>query len=345
MVFGVNHKTAPVEIREKFSIQEDKLIYFLEKIKSEVSLGECVVLSTCNRAEIYCTTLDLNDTIKKTKQFFSEVGKLDIAELEKIFFYHSIPYSVEHLFKVTSGLDSMVIGENEVLGQVKKAYSIAQANKFTSKYLNVLFQNAIGAGKYVRANTGINKGALSLSSVAVDMAERIFGELIGKKVMVIGAGEMSELALKYLQERGVEKVYIANRTISRADELAQKFNGESVGFEDKFVKIREIDIVISSTSAQNYIIHKSDIKTIMPLRKYRPIFFIDLAVPRDIDEEVNKIENVYLYNIDDLQKIVNENIADREQELEKANSIIKERVGKFIQWFNKSPIPPLLKGD
>lgn len=332
VVIGINHKTAPVEIREKFSFSPKQVIEVNRLIKETVSLPENLVLSTCNRVEIYAVASPGGDCVSSLKDFLGRYHRLDLGDFEDRFYIYKDKEAVEHLFAVASGLDSMVIGEMEILGQVKKAYLDARQSSTTGKVLNRLFEKALNTSKKIRTETLIGRGAVSVSSAAVRLAEKILGELKDKAAMVIGTGLVGEQLALYLKKNGVSSILVTNRTLEKARELAGRFAATAVPFEDFKSRLVDVDIVIASTGAPHCIIRKDDILSLMPQRKQRPLFFIDLAVPRDVEEGVNRIDNAYLYNIDDLQKIVDENISLRKGELDNCSRIIHAAADRFMSW-------------
>jgi len=336
IVLGLSHKTAPVELREKLAIPESKLPEALKFLLERTKAEENIIISTCNRTEVYVVPVQENlEVIEQIKDFLAWYRQIEKSEFENSLYFHEDKECIRHLFRVTAGLDSMVVGEDQVLGQVKTAYLIAQENKTTGKIFNILFQKALNLGKHVRSATGINRGSVSVASVAVELAEKIFGNLLTKKAMVIGAGEMSETTVKHLVEHGVKLIFVTNRTFARAQELARKFGSNQVSssavrFDEYPAYLETIDIVISSTAAPYLILKKEDILPIMRHRKHRALFLIDIAVPRDIDPAVNEIDNVYLYNIDDLEEIVKSNLKEREKEIEKCNKIVNEKTAEVV---------------
>lgn len=335
VVIGLNHKTAPVELRERLAFNTRKIGEVFQTLREIEIIKETLVLSTCNRVEIYAVTPQPMEALRGIKEFLSHYHGLEEKDFEgSLYFYHE-PGSVSHLFLVASGLDSMVVGESEVLGQVKDAYILAHQHLATGKILNVLFQRSLNAAKKVRTLTGINKGLISVSSVAVELARHIFGSLAGRQVIIIGAGETAELALKNLVSSGVKSIIVANRTFDKAQELSAQFKAQAIKFDECLKEMVECDIVISSSAAPHYLITKEDIKKLITLRHQRPIFFIDISVPRNLDPQIGKIDNAYLYNIDDLKKIVEENIKMRQKEIYKSEQIIEQEVQRYTQWFNR----------
>ncbi len=331
-VIGINHKTAPVEIREKLSFSSKETVEANRLLKESVSLEENLILSTCNRMEIYAVINGKKDYLSGIKDFLNKYHSLDPSEYEDRIYVRTDKEAVEHLFGVASGLDSMVIGEMEISGQVKKAYQDAREGLATGKVLNRLFEKALNTSKKIRTKTLICQGAVSVSSVAVRLAEKILGELTDKTALIIGAGTIGEQLLIYLKENNVKSILVANRTLDKARELCGKFSATAVSFDEYKERLLDVDIVIASTGAPHKIIHSRDIESIMPGRGQRPLFIIDLAVPRDVDEEAGRIDNVYLYNIDDLEKIVGENIGSRKREMDSCLKIIGSAAEGFMNW-------------
>ncbi len=334
-VIGISHKTAPVEIREKFSFSPNEAIEANCGLKEKACLSENLVLSTCNRVEIYAVVRDDRDCIESVKNFLGTFHNVNISDHGDKFYIYKGKDAVRHLFGVASGLDSMVVGEMEILGQLKKAYKDARSSLATGKVLNRLFEKAFNAAKKVRTETFIGRGAVSVSSVAVRLAEKILGDLRGKTAMIIGTGAVGEQLMMYLKKNGIGSILVSNRTLDKAKALAEKFSATAVAFESFSSRLVDAEIVIASTGAPHCIIRKDDIVSLMPHRKQRPIFIIDLAVPRDVEAEVNSIDNAYLYNIDDLQKIVNENIGLRRCELDNCSRIIDNASDMFMSWLAK----------
>lgn len=330
---GINHKTAPVEIREKLSFAAEKVVFADRRLKEECSLREGLILSTCNRVEVYAIADTLNkDAAGCVKGFFSRFHSINISDFESRLYVHRDEEAVRHLFKVASGLDSMVIGEVEILGQIKRAYQDARQAQSTGKILNRLLEKAFNTAKKVRTDTFITRGSVSVSSVAVRLAQKILGDLGDKQVLIIGAGTIGEQLVLYLKKSGIKAILVANRTLEKAKALADKFKAEALGFDAFGSRLKDVDIVITSTGAPHHIILKDDVLAVMPKRKQKPLFIIDLAVPRDVEAEVNKADNVYLYDIDDLQKIVDNNIALRKNELESCENLIHLASKRFMEW-------------
>jgi len=338
IVVGLNHRTAPVEIREKLAIPETKLDEALKTLVQSTGLQETVIISTCNRSEVYAllsADKEQKKVVEEIKNFFANYRQIARQEFEDKLYIYQDHDCLKHLFEVSAGLDSMVVGEDQILGQVKTAYLQAKQSNTTGKMFNILFQKALNLGKAVRSCTGINRGSISVGSVAVELAEKIFGNLSGKEVMIIGAGKMGEVTIKHLVSHGIKSILVTNRTYSRAQELARKFSTEgitssAVRFDEYPAYLETVDIVISSTAAPGFILFKKDILPIMHRRKHRALFLIDIAVPRDIEPEVNNIDNVYLYNIDDLEQIVQTNLKEREKEIQKCYQMVNEKTAEVI---------------
>lgn len=351
IVIGLNHKTAPVEIREKLAFNnKETIINALLNLIQIDGINEVLIISTCNRVEIYAYISDAcsakssekNYGEEIIKDFLSEFHKIDKKTFENYLYVYKNKEAVEHLFKVTSSLDSMIVGEPQITGQVKEAYEIALSERTTSLILNHLMNRALFTAKRVRNETRIGENPVSVSYAAVGLIKKVFDELAKKSILLIGAGEMAELALRHLIGNGIRNVYITNRTFQRAEELAKEFQGTAVNFENLKEQLIKTDIVICSTGAPNYVITSQMLKEIMPLRKYKPIFLIDISVPRNIDPACNELDNVYLYNIDDLQDVVDSNILERKKEADKALIIVQEETEKFFHWLESLQTVPVI---
>ncbi len=345
LLIGLNHKTAPVEVREKLSFKNTSF-HPLEKLKEEVSFfKEALFLSTCNRVEFYFI-LEPQCKSKFLTEFFFFIEKISSFkwnELKPHLYFLENDEAVKHIFEVACGLDSMVIGEPQILGQVKSAYKSALEYHTSGIILNRLLHRCFFVAKKVRTETGIGGGAVSVSYAAYGLAKKILGSLKNKTVLLVGAGEMAELACMHFVSGGIRKVIIANRTLSKAVELADKFKGEAYSLEELPNALISADIVISSTGAPNFVITKKIIASILKKRKYKPLFIIDIAVPRDVEPEVNNLENVYLYDIDDLKSVVEENLKEREKEAIRARVIIETEVFKFQKWLKELEFYPTLR--
>ena len=342
VLVGVNHKTTPVEIREKLAFNQAKLEASLEELVSSPEIIENIILSTCNRVEIYARVENTDRGIQLLQDFICDYHSISRGNLDQYFYSFCDNQAVEHLFRVSSSLDSMVLGEAQILGQVKDAYSTARSFSSTGMVLNQLFEKAFNVAKKVREETGISERGVSISSAAVELAKKIFEDLENHSVMLVGTGEMAELAAKHLISYGVKTVYVASRTYERAAALAQTLNGCALDFEAFKEEMHKADIIITSTAAPTFIIQKEMMEKAIQKRKNKPIFLIDIAVPRDIPPEVNELENVYLYDIDDLQNVVNANMEERQKEAENAMDIIKHEVTKFNNWFSTLDAVPTI---
>ncbi len=330
LVVGLNHQTAPVEVRERLAFSGDRLPEALGSVKALPGLSETVLLSTCNRTEVYSraeTAEGMRAALTPWLQAFSPA-----TPLGQHLYLHENQRAVEHLFRVAAGLDSMVVGEQEILSQVKNAYLAAQAAGSTGKLLNVFFQRSLYVGKRVRTETGLSTGAASVGSLAVSMAQRIFGDLSARRVMILGAGEMAKLIGRQLLSHKVQSVLVANRTPKHAQALAGYFGHRALSFEEGIDYIEQADIILCSTSAPEPVITRAQIESLMPRRRGRSLFFIDIAVPRNVHPDVHKIDNVYVYNIDDLQNLVRENLARRSDEVRRAEAIVREKTDEFRRW-------------
>jgi glutamyl-tRNA reductase len=350
IVIGLSHHSSPVELRERFAFADAKIPGALKSLRESGIAGEAVILSTCNRVEIYAATpLEPAKAFADLKNFLVRWGEtpsspnqnemksgLDGVSPRQNFLGEEIytlaePQSLQHLFKVASGLDSMVLGETEILGQLKTAYELARKNNFTGARLNKIFQRAFNVAKHIRTHTSIQRGSVSVASVAVELAEKIFSSLDEREVLVIGAGEMSGKTARALLSRGAKSIIVASRSHERAQVLAKELDGRAVQFDDWAAEFGKIDIAISSTSAPHHILDRAKLEPLMKARKHRPLLLIDIAVPRDIDPAVNFLENVYLYNIDDLQSIAADYLKQRKEEIVRCEQIIAEKVKPLIE--------------
>ncbi len=331
-IVGLNHKTADVDVREKFAFNGSKLEEGLIRFKELPEVQEAMILSTCNRVELYANVSDTMKASESIKTFLSEFHNINKESLDKALYIYDDVKAVKHIFRVASSLDSMVIGEPQILGQLKDAFELALEKKTTGILLNKLMKKAISIAKRVRTETRIAENAVSISFAAVELAKKIFTDLSKKVFMLLGAGEMAELAARHLISNGVKEVIVSNRTYKRACELAKEFNGRAVKFDEFIQEMMRADIVICSTGAPTYILTKSQMQRVMKERKQRQVFIIDISVPRNIDPEINDLDNVYLYNIDDLQGVVDANKFERLKEAEKAEMIIEEEIEPFLKW-------------
>jgi glutamyl-tRNA reductase len=331
VVIGLSHHTSPVTVRERFAFADTTIPGALQTLRERGIVDEAVIVSTCNRVELYAATSQSSDqALTGIRQFLIEHHAYQ-AELNGEIFALAEPRSVEHLFKVACGLDSMVLGETEILGQIKKAYELALQHKHTGGRLNKAFQNAFNVAKKIRTETNIQRGSVSVGSVAVELAEKIFNDLSERTVMVIGAGDTSEKTARSLLSRGAKSIIVANRSFDKAEALAGELGGRAINFDTWLNEFERVDIVISSTSAPHYVLDRSKLAPLMKARKNRPLLLIDIAVPRDIDPEVNLLNQVYLFNIDDLQQIANDYMQQRREEIAKCEAIIQERARALLE--------------
>jgi glutamyl-tRNA reductase len=326
-VAGLSYKTAPVELREKLAVHASRLHCHGCRLKIGANLSEVVLLSTCNRVEIYGVASQVNGNVHNIFQHLSASTEIDLSP--HIYFKEG-SQAVRHLFSVAGGMDSMVIGETEITGQVKHAYQTAQEVKLTGRVLNRVFQTALQAAKEIRTHTQIGRGATSVGSVAVELAERIFKNLAEKTVLIVGAGKMGESCVRHLAKRGARSVLVSNRSFDRAQHLAAEFGGRAIHFDDCLTAMAEADIVVCSTGCPHTILHRENITQVMAARRNRPLVLVDIAVPRNIAADVQEISNVYLYDVDDLEVIVRENVKHREQEVTRCESIINERADAVL---------------
>jgi glutamyl-tRNA reductase len=331
-VVGVNHKTCPVQTREKLFISTERVREALERFKEQYPESECVVVSTCNRTEIYTSSHDSPIDCEALAEFLAEFQGVSPSEFADSLYHFAMKDCVKHLFCVASSLDSMIVGETQITAQVKDAYRYALRSRFSGRTLNALFQRALAVAKKVRTHTRIGEGKVSVSSVAVQFAEKVFGDLSGRTVLVVGAGEMAELTLKHLMSRGAQNVIVTNRTHEKGVQLAEQFGGEAVPMEQLYDALARADIVVCSTSAAEHLIGKAEVEQCLQSRDNRPILFIDIAVPRNVDPEVGSLDNVYLHNIDHLESIATSNIEERQKEIAKSLEIIESQAKKFMRW-------------
>lgn len=332
IVIGLNHHTSPVTVRERFAFTDDAIPTTLQLMRERGLVEEAVILSTCNRVELYAVTNRAPAELQNFLQEHRGYGGPINGEI----FAHQEPISLEHLYKVACGLDSMVLGETEILGQLKKSYDLALQHKHTGAKLNKAFQNAFNVAKKIRTETNIQRGSVSVGSVAVELAEKIFNTLASRNVMVIGAGDTSEKTARALLSRGAKSIIVANRSFDKAQTLAAELGGRAVTFETWEHEFANIDIVISSTSAPHYILDRAKLAPLMKLRKNRPLLLVDIAVPRDIDPEVNVMDEVYLFNIDDLQQMAEGYLKQRREEIAKCEEIIRQRARALLEGLRRA---------
>ncbi len=340
---GLNHRTAPVELRERAAVSEADIPALLQRMVAHKPIREAAILSTCNRVEFTLVTHDPDASIALVHQWFADASGMPLEEIIEFLYSHTSETAVKHLFGVASGLDSLVLGEPQILGQVKLAYEHALTAGTAGHILHRLYQATFAAAKRARTETEIGKQSVNISACAVELAQRIFGDLTGKTVMLIGAGEMAELAARHLQGNGVKRILVANRTLERAKNLAREFNGHALTLDDLDQYLDAADIIISSTGANTYVLLPDSVRAAVDKRGGQPMFLVDIAVPRDIDPRINDIDGVYLYDIDDLQQVVQGNREHREQEAEAAWALLDEESQNFLSWLKSLESVPLIR--
>ena len=341
---GLNHNTASVDIRERLAFSGDEAGEALDHLARLPQIKEVVLISTCNRVEILMTSERPKEAVESVNGFISEFKGIEPDRFKEAMYVNRNDEAIRHIFRVAASLDSMMIGEPQILGQIKSAYYMATRKKTSGVVLNRLLHRAFFVAKRVRTETGIGDHAVSISHAAVELGRKIFGDLEGKQALLIGAGEMAELAVERLIRDRAGKIFVANRTFERGMDLASTFGGEAIRFEEIFDYLKQVDIIISSTGAPDFVIDQSHVKGLMKVRKNRPLFFIDIAVPRDIDPGINKNQNMYVYDIDDLKGVVDDNIEDRRNEASKGERIIDEAVIRFRRWYESLDVVPTIVG-
>ncbi len=330
-LIGLNHRTAPVALRERVAFPEDALGSALQRLKQETGVREAMILSTCNRVEVIASAEPDVALADRLPEFLSGYHGLTLDEVEPHLYSHAKREAVRHLFRVASSLDSMMVGEPQILGQVRSAYAAARAAGAIGGPLEEAMVRAIRVARKVRNETGIARSAVSVSFAAVELARKIFGELKNKAVMLIGAGKMAELAARHLRENGASTLLVANRNPERGEALAAKYRGEAVPFGDLLEHLSRADIVISSTGASNFLVRRDDGRQILARRRNQPMFFVDIAVPRDIDPDLNKVDNIFVYDIDDLQEVIQSNLKERQEEARLGEEIVDQEVNSFLE--------------
>jgi glutamyl-tRNA reductase len=342
LALGVSHKTAPLPVRERLALPEGRAVTVLRELVGHAGVHEAVAISTCNRTELYLVVSDPVEAESATLGILARQAGIRPTELFGAIYALRDVDAVRHLFGVASGLDSMIVGEAEVQGQVKRAYELALVEGVTGPVSNRLFRDALGAGKRVRTETAISRAHVSVSSVAVELARAALGELDTRSVLVIGAGENGELTARALHERGVDTVFVANRRYDRAIGLAQRFGGHAVRFEDLPRQLLEADIVVSATASPHQIVGRDEMQLVMEQRAGRPVLMIDIAVPRDIEASVREVPGVTLYDMDDLQREVARNMGSREAEAVRARQLVDQEVERFVQWLASLDVVPTI---
>ncbi|MBF0621004.1 MAG: glutamyl-tRNA reductase [Magnetococcales bacterium] len=342
VVVGLNHKSTPIAIRERLSYSAEDIPSALAALTGLESIAEAVILSTCNRVEIYVASRDRDHAIGAIATWMAQSRDIALAELEPHLYHYKEEAAVAHGFRVASSLDSMVVGEPQILGQMKEAYHFANSAKTTGLLLNKYFHRAFRVAKRVRTETAIAENVVSVSTAAVNLAKKIFGDLSNHSCLLIGAGEMCELAAQHLIGQGISKVLVTNRTLSRARQLADRFHGEAFALETLEKNLHRADIIISSTGSPRPILSAAMVRNALKQRRQQPMFLIDIAVPRDIDPAINSVDSAFLYDIDDLNKIVQDNMVGRHQAAENAQNIVDEEVPEFIHWLQSLDVVPTI---
>ena len=342
LLVGASHRTAPLELRERLDFASRGLDAAVRALVERGATPEAVIISTCNRAELYVACQQPTGAIDDLLAFIADFHQLPAERVRPHLYSHVDHDAARHLFRVSSGLDSMIVGEPQILGQIKEAYSVAAQVNTAGPLLNKLFHWAFGVGKRVRSETAVAEGAVSVSFAAVSLAKKIFGNLSGRHVLVVGTGEMGKLTAVHLKAQGVASVTLTSRTLANAQQLAEEVGGSVAPWDTLSDAIREADIVITSTGSPTPILSKAQVKAAVPASRRRPLFLIDIAVPRDVDPEASEIEQVFLYNIDDLQAVVRENLQKRGHEVTRAEQIVEEEVRKFATWHRSREAVPTI---
>lgn len=342
IVVGINHKTAPVEIRERLTFDPSQLEDAMKVLKDKKSILENVIISTCNRTEIYAVVDQLHTGRYYVKEFLSEWFEIEQAEFTPFLFIYEQDGALEHLFKVACGLDSLILGETQILGQVRTSFLLAQEGNTVGTVFNQLFKQAITIAKRAHSETDIGANAVSVSYAAVELAKKIFGSIENKHVLILGAGKMGELAIQNLHGSGASKVTVMNRTFEKAEELATRFNGKARSMNELEAALIEADILISSTGAKQFVITKQMIENIEKKRRGKSLFMVDIAVPRDLDPALAELESVFLYDIDDLEGIVEANLQERKKAAETISLMVEAEIVQFKQWLNMLGVVPVI---
>ncbi|HWR54262.1 MAG TPA: glutamyl-tRNA reductase [Bryobacteraceae bacterium] len=342
LITGLNHKTAPVEVRERLAFDQNALGAALADLRRHDVVAEGLILSTCNRVEIAVLAPNGTDPQAEVDGFLSRARNVTVESIAPHLYHYRDEAAIQHLFRVAASLDSMVVGEPQILGQLKQAYAAAKAHGALAGNLEAILTRAFSVAKRVRSETGIGESAVSVSYAAVELAREIFGTLADKKVMIVGAGKMSELAARHLNRSGASQIYVTNRTLERAQEMADLFEGKIVEYDRFLATLPEMDIVITSSGAPFYIIRRQDMRRVIEARKNRPMFLIDIAVPRNIEPSVNEIDNVFLYDIDDLQRVVETNVGERKKRAEAAERIIADEVERMVARLRARDVVPTI---
>jgi glutamyl-tRNA reductase len=338
-LIGINHKTAPVAIRERLAIPESRLAEAIRRLTERPDVQEGIIFSTCNRVEVLTRSSEM---VPDLRDFIHSYFELDGPAVDGHLYEYSGQDAIRHLFRVAASLDSMIVGEPQILGQVKEAYAVARSIGAVHSHMDALLSRSFAVAKRVRTETSVGSSAVSVASVAVDLAKKIFGSLQGKQVYLVGAGKMSEIAARHLIAHGAGAIFVANRTHERAVQLAKKFNGSAIRFEQLYDVAAEADIVITSTGAPHHIFRREHGELFLHRRKNKPMFFIDIAVPRDVDPAVNELDGIFVYDIDDLQSVVTSHVADRQREAARAEEIINVEVQRFLERLDTLDVVPTI---
>ncbi|MFH1262808.1 MAG: glutamyl-tRNA reductase [Pseudomonadota bacterium] len=343
VILGLSHHTAPLHVRERFDFSKHASETYLPRLSGLDSVRSGMVLSTCNRVEVYAAGVGEDELIRDAEGFLKTFHKLDEKEVRPYLYTRVNREAVRHLFRVAASLDSLVVGEPQILGQVKEAYFDASALSLTDPFFDRLLQRTFFVAKKIRNETGIAEHAVSVSYAAVELAEKIFGDLTGKQVMILGAGEMAELAARHLKRQGVEEIFFANRSLDHSVELSKEYGGTPIPLAEFQRHLATVDILIVSTAAPHYLVTFNPVEKVMEERKQTPMFIIDISVPRNVDPKVHELENVYLYNIDDLEGVVQENRSVRVREAEKAEAIVEAEVERFFETVERLRVAPVIQ--
>ncbi len=342
ILVGLNHKTASVEIRECLGFNDEDQDAALEGLSALDTVSEVLLVSTCNRVEVLLTTTATEAAVEAVVEFLADENRIPAEDFRDKLYVHIGENAVRHIFRVAASLDSMVVGEPQILGQIKSAYYQATLKKTSGVILNRLLHKTFFVAKRIRTETGIGDHAVSISYAAIELARKIFGELEGRRVLLIGAGEMAELAVEHLIRQRAGDIFVANRTFERGVGLATRFGGRAIKFEEIPEALKDVDIIISSTGSPNYVVARGQVKKVLRSRRSRPLFFIDIAVPRDIDPDINRLNNTYVYDIDDLKGVIEENIEDRQQAALRGERLVDEAVIRFRQWYESLDVVPTI---
>ena len=342
VLVGLDHKSAPVSVRERLAFSEDEIPAALKRLRDEDGIEEAVILSTCNRVEIVVRARDEVDGAATVRGFLARERQVDPAELDGHLKRYVNHEAVLHLYRVAAGLDSMILGEPQILGQVKKAYKTARAAGTTGPILDQLYQRGFAAAKEVRTETGISRYPVSIAFAAVELARKIFGELDGRSVLVVGAGKMAELAARHLTSSGIARVVVTSRRLEQAEKLALRFNGEAVPWDDLWNQVAAVDVIVAGTAAPGIVLSREGIEKALRTRRGRPLFIIDIAVPRDVEASVNELKQVYLYDVDDLQGVVQHNLDERKRAAAESHGRIESHGEAFGRWIRGLRMTPAI---